>query len=118
LAVLHGRLDDLLHGTEHAEAEPAWCQVTLTDPVRPREAMARVRERFPHALVLAFEPDVAPDRDDGYAARVRGQSDLDVCCGFLEHVRGGAGADGADRDMHAAALEGARADAARAESAA
>jgi exonuclease SbcD len=118
LAVLRGRLDDLLHSPEHSEAEAAWCQVTLTDPVRPREAMARVRERFPHALVLAFEPDAGPDRDDGYAARVRGQSALDVCCGFLEHVRGGAGADGAERDMLAAALEGARADAARAESAA
>jgi DNA repair protein SbcD/Mre11 len=118
LAVLRGRLDDLLRGAEHVDAERAWCQVTLTDPVRPREAMARVRQRFPHALVLAFEPDVGADRDDGYAARVRGQSALDVCCGFLEHVRGGAGADGVERDMLSAALEGARADAARAESAA
>ena len=108
LALLRGRLDDLLRDPAHAPAERAWCQVTLTDPVRPREAMVRLRERFPHALVLSFEPDVGEARDDGYAARVRGQSAIDVCCGFLEHVRGGAGADAAERDLMAAALEGAR----------
>jgi exonuclease SbcD len=108
LALLRGRLDDLLRDAAHAEAERAWCQVTLTDPVRPREAMARLRERFPHTLVLSFEPDAGAARPEGYAARVRGQSALDVCCGFLEHVRGGAGADAAERDLLAAALEGAR----------
>jgi DNA repair protein SbcD/Mre11 len=111
LALLRGRLDDLLREPAHGAAEQAWCQVTPTDPVRPRAAMARLRERFPHALVLSFEPDASSAGavgDDGYAARVRGQSPLDVCCGFLEHVRGGAGADTAERDLMAAALEGAR----------
>jgi exonuclease SbcD len=116
LAVLRGRLDDLLNDAQHSDAQRAWCQVTLTDPVRPREAMARLRERFPHALVLAFDPDLGADHHDGYAARVRGQGALDVCCGFLEHVRGGAGPDAADRELLAAALEGARADADLAES--
>ena len=32
-------------------------QVTLTDPVRPREPMERLRSRFPHVLVLGFEPE-------------------------------------------------------------
>jgi exonuclease SbcD len=108
LAVLRGRLDDLLRDPAHAAAERAWCQVTLTDPVRPREAMVRLRERFPHALVLSFEPDAGASRDDGYAARVRGQNALDVCCGFLQHVRGGAGADDAERHLMSAALEAAR----------
>jgi DNA repair protein SbcD/Mre11 len=108
LALLRGRLDDLLRDPAHAAAEQAWCQVTLTDPVRPREAMVRLRGRFPHALVLSFEPDVGVAVDEGYAARVRGQSALDVCCGFLEHVRGGTGADAAERDLMSAALEGAR----------
>jgi exonuclease SbcD len=108
LAVLRGRLEDLLRDPAHAEAERAWCQVTLTDPVRPREAMVRLRERFPHTLVLSFEPDAGASRDDGYAARVRGQSALDVCCGFLQHVRGGAGADDAERHLMSAALEAAR----------
>jgi DNA repair protein SbcD/Mre11 len=108
LAVLRGRLEDLLRDPAHAAAERAWCQVTLTDPARPREAMARLHERFPHALVLSFEPDAGAGRDGGYVDRVRGQSALDVCCGFLEHVRGGAGADEAERHLMSAALEGAR----------
>ena len=33
-------------------------QATLTDAVRPSQPMERLRRRFPHALVLAFEPDV------------------------------------------------------------
>jgi exonuclease SbcD len=110
LALLRGRLDELLADPAHDSAEHAWCQLTLTDPVRPRDAMVRLRQRFPHTLALSFEPDVGAARDDGYAARVRGRSGLDVCCGFLEHVRGGAGADESERLLLAAALEGARTD--------
>ncbi len=112
LALLRGRLDDLLHSPAHTAAEQAWCQVTLTDPARPREAMAQLRQRFPHALVLRFEPDVGAGLSVGYAQRVRGRSELDVCCGFLEHVRGGLGADAPERELLARALEGARAQAA------
>jgi exonuclease SbcD len=108
LAILRGRLDDLLTNDQHAHAEQAWCQVTLTDPVRPREAMAQVRRRFPHALVLSFEPDGDAAASVGYAQRVRGQSELDVCCGFLQHVRGGATADGLERQLVRTALEAAR----------
>jgi exonuclease SbcD len=108
LAILRGSLDDLLHDVRHAGAETAWCQVTLTDPVRPREAMARLRARFPHALVLSFEPEGAADADEGYGPRVRGRSELEVCCGFLEHVRAGATADLAEREVLVAAVEGAR----------
>jgi exonuclease SbcD len=39
---------------------------------------------------------------------VRGQSALDVCCSFLQHVRGGVGADEAERHLMSAALEAAR----------
>jgi exonuclease SbcD len=108
LALLRGRLDDLLADPRHLDAEAAWCHVTLTDPVRPREAMARLRQRFPHALVLCFEPDLAAAPVQDYATRVRGQNALDVCCGFVEHVRSGVAADQAERNLLAAALEGAR----------
>ena len=43
LAVLSGDLDDLLAQDRFAAAESAWCQVTLTDPVRPLGAMDRIR---------------------------------------------------------------------------
>jgi exonuclease SbcD len=108
LAILRGRIDELLRDGAHAHAEGSWCQVTLTDEVRPREAMARLRERFPHTLALAFEPDGGAVRDHGYAARVHGQTELDVCCGFLQHVRAGAGPDATERGLLTAALEGAR----------
>ncbi len=32
--------------------------MTLTDAVRPREPMERLRARFPHVLVLGFAPEV------------------------------------------------------------
>ena len=52
--------------------------------------MERVRERFPHALVLQFDRTSAcRSAPRSYAARVRERDDLDVCCDFLEHVRGG-----------------------------
>ena len=46
---------------------------TVTDPVRPRDAMERLRRRFPHAVVLAFDPQGAGARPEGtYAERLRG----------------------------------------------
>jgi exonuclease SbcD len=104
LAVLRGPLEDLLSDPSHADAETAYCHVTLTDPERPRAAMERLRARFPLTVALAFEP---ADRDEAatatYSERLAAaRSDLDLCCGFLEHVRG-RGADASER----AALEGA-----------
>jgi exonuclease SbcD len=89
LGLLRGRLDELLTDPAHAGHERSWCQVTLTDPQRPAEAMLRVRSRFPHALELRFEPDGGRvGAEPSYTERVAGRGDLDVCCGFVEHVRG------------------------------
>ena len=108
LALLRGRIDDLLSDPAHAAAEAAYCQVTLTDTERPRAAMDRLRARFPHTLVLTFEPEGAATSLRDYTARVRGRADLDVCCDFLEHVRGGSAATEAERDLVQAALEAVR----------
>jgi exonuclease SbcD len=108
LAVLRGRLEDLLGDPQHAAAEAAYCQVTLTDPDRPRAAMDRLRGRFPHTLVLAFEPEGVATSLRDYAARVRGRGDLDVCCDFLEHVRGGSPATAGERELLQAAVEAVR----------
>ena len=108
LAILRGRIEDLLEDPAYAAAEGSYCQVTLTDAERPRAAMDRLRGRFPHTLVLAFEPEggATPLRD--YATRVRGRADLDVCCDFLEHVRGGSAPTDNERDLLRAALEAGR----------
>ena len=39
-----GRLADLLADPRHTRLEQAWLKVTLTDPVRPAQAMLRLRD--------------------------------------------------------------------------
>jgi exonuclease SbcD len=89
LAVLRGPIGELITSPDHAEAESAWCHVTLTDSERPQHAMERLRARFPGTLVLAFEP---ASRNAGeertYSERIaQAADDAAICCGFLEHVR-------------------------------
>lgn len=109
LAVLRGKLDELLSADDLAWAEGAYCQITLTDAQRPAQAMERLRARFPDTLVLGFDPDGA-----GVAAKASYSSrlaeavdDLSICCGFLEHVRGRS-ADDAESAVLADALEAVR----------
>jgi exonuclease SbcD len=88
LAVLRGRLAELLADPALARHEHSWCQVTLTDPQRPREAMQQIRSRFPDALELRFQPDDVPGEvPRTYAERITGRDDVELTCGFLEHVR-------------------------------
>ncbi len=57
LARLEGTIEELLDDpTVHARHEDSWVQATLTDAVRPPQAMERLRARFPHALALRFAP--------------------------------------------------------------
>jgi exonuclease SbcD len=106
--VLRGRIEELLADPAHKAAESAYCQVTLTDTERPRAAMDRLRQRFPHTLVLTFEPEGAATSLRDYGTRVRGRADLDICCDFLDHVRGGSPATAAERELLQAALEAGR----------
>ncbi len=110
LAVIRGDLDEILADPQWSWAEQAWCQVVLTDAVRPLGAFERLKRRFPHLLALDFDPrggQVVTVRD--YAARTRpGRSELEVCCDFLAHVRAGAGPDAAERAELTAALEATR----------
>jgi DNA repair protein SbcD/Mre11 len=89
LAVLRGRIEDLLQDPQYAWAEECWCQVTVTDPVRPPQAYQRLRQRFDGLLNFVLEPEGAPGRAPStYAARLAAaRTDLDVCTGFIEHVR-------------------------------
>jgi exonuclease SbcD len=108
LARVSGRLDDLLTGERWAGLTAHYLQVTLTDPVRPREPMERLRSRFPHVLVLGFEPEGAAGADTRpYAARLEGRSDLEVAGDFVAHVRGSA-ADAAESALLAEAFAAAR----------
>ncbi len=109
LAVLRGRLVELLESPDHAWAESAYCQVTLTDPMRPPQAMEQLRTRFPDTLVLGFDPEGSADKGKtSYSSRLaEAQDDLGVCCGFLDHVRGRP-ADGLETAALQEALEAVR----------
>ncbi|MDQ1628074.1 MAG: repair protein SbcD/Mre11 [Actinomycetota bacterium] len=107
LARVRGDLDDLLTGERWARFTGHYLQVTLTDAQRPREAMTRLRSRFPHTLVLGFEPDGVAGEEQSYAQRLRGRSDLEVASDFVAHVRG-ADVDPSERALLARALQHAR----------
>ena len=87
LARLRGTLDELLADPGLAAYEQCWVQATLTDAVRPSQPMERLRRRFPHALVLAFEPDVgeAPAVPTG---RPGVRSDHAIALDFVRELRG------------------------------
>ncbi len=108
LAILRGDLEDLLRDPRHCAAETAFCQITLTDSVRPMGAMEQVRRRFPDTLVLAFEPVGAQAIACTSAASARQRGDLDLCCDFLTHVRAGNAASAQERALLATAVESSR----------
>lgn len=88
LATLRGTLDELLADPRLRDREEAWVQATLTDPVRPSDAMERLRARFPHAVVLAFDPQGdAGSPSDSYQ-RLRGLDDDELLRRFVADVRG------------------------------
>lgn len=89
LSLVSGKIQELLSSDEWSFAEEHYCQITLTDNDRPALAMERVRSRFPHTLVLLFAPEVARDGTaQSYGTRIAQATDeLDLCCGFLDHVR-------------------------------
>ncbi|MFF8595946.1 exonuclease SbcCD subunit D [Streptomyces sp. NPDC015220] len=110
LARIRGRLEDLLADPALARHQEAWVEATLTDPVRPADPMARLTERFPHTLHLAFDPDRAPDEPDvSYARRLAGRGDQQIAEDFVAHVRG-AGPDAGERAVLREAFDAVRTD--------
>ncbi|HET7387032.1 MAG TPA: exonuclease SbcCD subunit D [Nocardioidaceae bacterium] len=87
LGTLRGRLEELLRDPGHGDLEDHWLQVTLTDRRRPQHAMDRLRDRFPHALVLRFQPDGASAVRRAPLPHVQASSDHDVALGFVAEVR-------------------------------
>lgn len=89
LAAVTGRLDDLLTAPEHTDLVDFYLSATLTDEVRPLEAMRRLQERFPYAVHLEWKPAggraTAPLH---YATVVRGRDDSELATGFLADCRG------------------------------
>ncbi|WP_374727504.1 exonuclease SbcCD subunit D [Haloactinomyces albus] len=109
LATVHGRIEDLLTEPEHTAVEDCYLSATLTDEVRPIEAMRRLQRRFPHAVHLEWKPEggraTAPLR---YSEAVRGRDDQALADGFVADCRG-AEPNESERALLAEALRAVRA---------
>ena len=84
---MRGELEAILVDPELTAYESCWVQATLTDAVRPAQPMERLRRRFPHALVLAFEPAGAAGPEVP-AAHPGARSDHDIALDFVRELRG------------------------------
>jgi len=107
LAVLRGRIDDLLASPDFTGHEADFIAVTLTDTARPEAAMDRLRRRFPHILTLEFKPEGVTSDAGSYRDRVRGRDDLAIAAEFVSHVRGTAATE-AEHDLLKTAFEAVR----------
>lgn len=115
LREVRGRLADLLAGDQRPDLAAAWVRVILTDQARPVAPMERLRAKWPHTLVLDFEPEGVLATGAAQARQVARIADpVQICAGFVEFA-GGAAADKAQvallRDVveaatHAQATEG------------
>ncbi|WP_326566016.1 exonuclease SbcCD subunit D [Amycolatopsis rhabdoformis] len=89
LATLRGELPELLEAPEHEQWREHFLSVTVTDRVRPVDAMRRLRERFPYAVHLDWEPEGGlAGAELKYADAVRGRTDIEIARSFLDDCRG------------------------------
>jgi exonuclease SbcD len=93
LAVLTGRLDELLTDAALEPHRGEWVSAILTDDTRPVDAMRKLQRRFPHCANLEHRPaKLHNDGAAGYRERVRrGRPDAELFASFLSFVRNGEG---------------------------
>jgi exonuclease SbcD len=85
---LTGTLAELTTSAAYADVERDFVAVVLTDPIRPTDAMATLRRRFPFAATLTHAPTGTTDPGNlTFGRRVRGRSDLAVAESFVSYVR-------------------------------
>jgi DNA repair protein SbcD/Mre11 len=108
LREVRGRLDELLAGAGPAGLAQAWVKVVLTDPVRPSSPMERLREKWPHTLVLDFAPEGGLADPCADLERLAETVDpVEICGLFVEFTSGGP-ADGAQRAVLREVVEAAQ----------
>ncbi|WP_127573945.1 exonuclease SbcCD subunit D [Georgenia faecalis] len=100
LSEVTGTLEALCSPAFDAQAQD-WVRVLVTDAVRPPDLYARVRARFPHALVIQHRPESGPSPAAGVSPSL---DPLLVAADFVRTV-GGADPDGAERAVLARAYE-------------
>lgn len=88
LARLRGTLETLLADPALAPHEGAWVQATITDDHRPAQAMDQLRRRFPHTLVLTFEPSSPAGALVPSRRPADGRADHEITRDFVAEMRG------------------------------
>ncbi|MEU9690103.1 exonuclease SbcCD subunit D [Amycolatopsis japonica] len=103
LAMLRGELAELLSDPEHDGLTEHFLSFTVTDRVRPIDAMRKLRERFPYAVHMDWQPEGGHDGAAlKYAEAVRGRSDVEITRSFLKDCRGSAPSESEERLVLAA----------------
>jgi exonuclease SbcD len=100
LSDVTGSLEELLGSAGDPFADD-WVRVVVTDTARPPELFARVRRRFPHALVVQHQPPALVPRASSVAVTAA-HDPLEVAAEFVEHVTGGRPSDGEAAVLRAA----------------
>jgi exonuclease SbcD len=89
LRQMQGRLEDLLARADDGPAD-AWVKAVLTDTVRPAAPMERLREKWPHTLVLEFAPEGELSTPAGDLRKLAQTADpVEICAMFVEFTSGG-----------------------------
>ncbi|MGJ0119073.1 exonuclease SbcCD subunit D [Williamsia sp. MIQD14] len=86
LSSLRGTLDELLHSPAHETAVEHYVEASLTDEVRPVDALRRLRTRFPRVVHVEWDRPHAADGID-YRSRVVNRSDTEIVRSFVADVR-------------------------------
>jgi exonuclease SbcD len=110
LREVRGTLEGLLARAESdlAGLAGAWVKAVLTDAVRPSAPMERLREKWPHTLVLDFAPAGLLTGSGADLERLAAASDpVEICCLFVDFTSGGPAED-AHRAVLRAAVEAAQ----------
>jgi exonuclease SbcD len=88
LAKVTGRLEDLLVDPAHEQVRDHYLSVTVTDRVRPVDALRRLQERFVYAVHMEWQPEGGRSGDAlRYSEAVRGRTDHEVACCFVADSR-------------------------------
>jgi len=87
LSEVRDELDEVL-SERYAAQRDDWVRVCLTDAVPPSRYLERVREVFPHALVVLRDPAVAARPGSAYREVTAASDPVDVAGYFLAHVTG------------------------------
>jgi len=110
LREVRGRIDDLLARAdgELAGLAEAWVKVVLTDTQRPAAPMDRLREKWPHTLVLDFAPEGGLSSTAADLQALAGATDPAEICGLFVEYAGGTAPDDAERQVLRGAVEAAQ----------